>query len=70
MYIPIDDAQNYPFSTLKSVVETFAHSTLWTNQLKFEKVPKYLSQRIGKKYYKTLENSVNGNFNKQKKCLN
>ena len=39
MYMPNNDAQNYPFYQL--VVKTFAHSTYWTNQSKFNiKVPK------------------------------
>ena len=29
MYIPNDDTQNYPFSRLKLVVETFKHSTYY-----------------------------------------
>ena len=31
------DPQNYPFIRLQSVVETFGHSTKWTNQWKFNK---------------------------------
>ena len=39
MYIPNDDAQNYPFCRLKLVVETFGHLTKWTNQSKANKSP-------------------------------
>ena len=35
MYIPNDDTQNYPLCRLQLVVETFEHSTMWTNQSKF-----------------------------------
>ena len=55
MHIPYDD---YTFCKFKIVVETFGHSTLWTNQLKS---PKLLSQRIRKLYYKTLGTSVINN---------
>ena len=37
MYIPNDDTRNFPFCRLKLVVETFGHSTLSTNQSKFNK---------------------------------
>ena len=37
MYIPNDDTQKYPFVRLQLVVETFEHSTSWTNQSKFNK---------------------------------
>ena len=40
MITPNDDTQNYFFSRLQIVVETFEHSTLWSNQSKFTKVPK------------------------------
>ena len=40
MYIPNDVTLNYPFCSLKLVVETFAHSTQLTNQSKFIKVSK------------------------------
>ena len=40
MFIPNDDTQNYPFSRLKLVFETFEHSTYWSNQSKFNKAPK------------------------------
>ena len=40
MYNPNDDTKNYPFCKLKTVVETFEYSTLWTNQSKFTDVPK------------------------------
>ena len=33
------DTQNYPFCRLQLVVETFDHSTKWTNQSKFNKNP-------------------------------
>ena len=39
-YISNDDTQNYSFYRLQSVVETKEHSTYWTNQSKFTKVPK------------------------------
>ena len=56
MYIPNDYAQNYPFFRLKLVVETFEHSTkLPINQ---NQSPKSLSQRIRKRYDKTLGTSV------------
>ena len=32
MYILNDDTENYPWPSLKSVVETFEHSTLYLNQ--------------------------------------
>ena len=40
IYIPNDDAQNYPFCRLKLMVERFKHSTYETNQSKFNEVPK------------------------------
>ena len=40
MYIPNDDTHIYSFSRLQLVVETFGHSTLLTNKLKFNKRPK------------------------------
>ena len=40
MYIHNEDTQNYFFCILKLVVEIFGHSTWWTNQSKFNKVPK------------------------------
>ena len=40
MYIPNDDTQIQPFCRLQLVIETFGHSTLWTNKLKFNKSPK------------------------------
>ena len=39
MYIPNGDTQIYPFFRLEIVIETFEHSTSWTNQLKLNKVP-------------------------------
>ena len=39
MHIPNDDTQNYPFYKLQLLVETFGHSTKWSNQAKFNKVP-------------------------------
>ena len=50
MYIPNDDAQNYPLCKLQFTVETFEH--------KIEKSPKLLSQRMRKRYYKVLGASV------------
>ena len=40
MYIPNNDTQNHIFYRLKLVVETFEHSSSWTNHLKYTKVPK------------------------------
>ena len=40
MYIPNYDTRNNPLFKLKLVVETFEHSTKWTNESKFTKVPK------------------------------
>ena len=40
LYIPNDDRQNYPFCRLKLFVETFEHSTWWSNQLYFTEIPK------------------------------
>ena len=37
MHIPNGDTQCYPFCRLQLVVETFRHSTKWTNQLNFNK---------------------------------
>ncbi len=39
MHIPNYDTQNYPICRLELVVETFGHSTKWTNKSKL-KVPK------------------------------
>ena len=39
MYISNDVTQNYFFCRLQLVIETFGHSTKWTNESKF-KVPK------------------------------
>ena len=57
MNLPNDDAQNYPFFRLQSVVETFGHSTEWTNQSKFFSVPKVVKPTNKKHYNKTLGNS-------------
>ena len=38
-YIPIDDSQNYPFTKLKLLVETFEYSTR-SDKSKFNLVPK------------------------------
>ena len=46
IYIPNDDTQNYPFCTLKLVVETFMSQPI-------KKFPKLLSQQIRNRYYKT-----------------
>ena len=40
MYIPNDDTQNYPFSGLKLMVETFEH--LMNQPVKTPKVPKVI----------------------------
>ena len=53
-YIPTKVTQNYPFCRLQSVVKTFGHSTLWTNQSKFNKS----TQRVRKGYHITLGTSV------------
>ena len=45
MYIPNDDKQNQTFCRLQLVIETFGHSTLWTNELKFNKSPKSCSAK-------------------------
>ena len=37
VYTPNDDTQYYLFCRLQLGVKTFGHSTLWTNQLKFNK---------------------------------
>ena len=46
MYIPffIHDTQSYPIWRFKVLVETFEHSTSWTNQSKFTEVPKDFKQ--------------------------
>ena len=54
MYIPNDDTQNYHFCELQFVVKTFERST---NQ-NSPKSSKLLSQRIRKRYCKTLGTSV------------
>ncbi len=51
-YIPNDDTQNYPFCRLQYVVETFGHSTKWTNQSNSMKVPKVVEPTNKKRYYK------------------
>ena len=40
MFIFNDDTQNYPFSRLQLVIETFRHSTEWTNESNSVEVPK------------------------------
>ena len=44
MYMPNDNTQNHPFFTLQSV-ETFGHSTKWTNQSKVHKVVKLTNKK-------------------------
>ena len=39
IHIPNECTQNDFFCRLKLVVETFGHSTYWTNQSKFNKSP-------------------------------
>ena len=39
-YIPNDDTQSYPFWRLNLLVETFEHSSKWSNQSKCIKVVK------------------------------
>ena len=46
MYIPNDDAQNYPFCRLQIVGETFEQSISWTNQSKFIKVSKVVKKML------------------------
>ena len=59
MYVPNDDTQNYPFSRLLWVVETFGHSTKLNKLIVIQyKSPRLLSQRLRKRYYKTLGTSV------------
>ena len=48
IYIPNNDTQKYPFCRLQSVIETIGHSTKWTNQSKFIKVPKVVKPTIKK----------------------
>ena len=55
MYIPNGDTQNYPFSRLQLVVETFVHST----SMKIYQSPRLLSKRIRKRYHKTLGTVIN-----------
>ena len=40
MNFPNDVTQNYLFCRLQIVIEMFEHWTLWTNQSKFNKIPK------------------------------
>ena len=55
IYIPYDDTQNYTFCRLKLVIETFEHELKErTNQNSL----KLLSQRLRKRYHKTLGTSV------------
>ena len=49
MYIPDDDTQNYPFCRLKFVIETF---NTYLNRTINQKVPKVVSQLMGKRYLK------------------
>ena len=61
MYIPNDVTQNYPFCRLQLVIDMFGHLTI--NEIKILikiqlKSPRLLSQRIRKRYYKTLVTSV------------
>ena len=56
MYIPNDDTQNYPFYRLK-LKRLNTQLNYPTNQNSL-KPPKFLSQRIRKRYYKTLGTSV------------
>ena len=51
-HITNDYIQSSPFCRLQLVVETFGQLTYWANQFN-KKSPKLLSQRIGKRYYKT-----------------
>ena len=50
MFIPKDYTQNYPFCSLKLVVQTLEHS--------IKQSPQSLSQRIRKRYHETLGTSV------------
>ena len=58
MQIPYDDTQNYPFSRLQLVVETFVHST----SMKIYQSPRLLSKRIRKRYHKTLGTVINSSI--------
>ena len=58
MYILNDNTQKYPFCRVKLVVETFEQSTYEQTNQNPLKPPKWVSQRIGKCYYKTLGTSV------------
>ena len=53
----IHNYDDYPFCRLQLLVETFGHSTKWTNQNSL-KSPKFLSLWIRKRYYKTFWTSV------------
>ena len=55
MYIPNDNKQNHSFRKLQLIVETIGHSNYWTNQFRFNRSSKMLSQRIRKRYLKTCE---------------
>ena len=54
MYISNDNTQNYSFYRLQLVVETFEHSTYWTNQSKSLKVPKVVKPTNKKKLLKNV----------------
>ena len=57
MYIPNDDTQNYPFFRLKIVVESSDTELDEPTNQNSIKISKFLSQRIRKRYYKTLGTS-------------
>ena len=54
MYIPNEDTQSYPFCRLQLIV---GHLTKFNNE-NLRKVPSLSSQRMRKRYYKTLGTSV------------
>ena len=56
MYIPNDVTQNGQFCRLKLVDETFRHSTLLTNQSKFNKSPQVVMLPNKKSYCKKKPN--------------
>ena len=58
MFIPHDDAQNYPFSILQLVVETLNTQLNDLTNKNLLQSPKFLSQRPIKHYYKTFGTSV------------
>ena len=58
MYIPNDDTQNYSLRRLQLMVEMFKHILNESTNQNSVKAAKLVSQRIGKRYCKTLGTSV------------